>query len=394
MTHYRYLIIGGGMTADAAAQGIREIDSQGSIGLIGEEKDPPYDRPPLSKGLWKDKPLEKIWRHTENCNVDFHLGRRAEGIDVQSRQITDNHGDTYTYDKLLLATGGRPHRLPFGQESIIYYRTLDDYRRLHAMAEERRRFAVIGGGFIGSEIAAALAMHGREVTMIFPGLGIGGYLFPPELCKFLNDYYRQKDIRVLTGELIAGFQRRGEELVLHTSRDREVVVDGVVAGIGVEPNVELAEKAGLTLENGIYVDELLRTSQPDIYAAGDVAMFFSPDLGRNRRVEHEDNANVMGRMAGRNMAGAAEVYHYLPYFYSDLFELGYEAVGLVDSRFQTVADWEEPFRKGTIYYLERRRVRGVLLWNVWEQVEAARDLIATMQEFRPEDLKGRLRAAK
>ena len=394
MTHYKYLIIGGGMTGDAAAQGIREIDFQGSIGLIGEEKDPPYNRPPLSKGLWKGKPLEEIWRHTENYNVESHLGRRVERIDVQSKQVIDNQGDTYTFDKLFLATGGRPHRLPFGQEQIIYFRTLEDYRRLHAMAQQHKRFAVLGGGFIGSEIAAALSMNGREVTMIFPEVGIGGYQFPPELCKFLNDYYRQKDVRVLTGEFVTGFERRGDEFVLHTSRDRQVVADGIVAGLGIEPNVELAEQAGLTLENGIYVDELLRTSQPGIYAAGDVAMFYSPDLGRNRRVEHEDNANVMGRTAGRNMAGAAEPYHYLPYYYGDLFELGYEAVGAVDSRLQTVADWEEPFRKGTIYYLERRRVRGVLLWNVWERVDAARDLIATVQEFRPEDLKGRLRAAK
>lgn len=394
MTHYRYLIIGGGMTGDSAAQGIRELDYDGDIGLLGEEKDPPYNRPLLSKGLWKGKPLEKIWRHTEKYNVDFHLGRRAEGIDVQARQVTDDQGDTYTYDKLLFATGGRPHRLPFGQDLIIYYRTLEDYRRLHATAQQHRRFAVIGGGFIGSEIAAALAMNGKEVTMIFPGLGIGGYLFPPELSKFLNDYYRQKDVQVLTGDWVTGFERRGEELVLHTSRERQVVVDGVVAGLGIEPNVELAQQAGLTLENGIYVDDLLRTSQPDVYAAGDVAMFYSPELGKNRRVEHEDNANVMGRTAGRNMAGAAEPYHYLPYFYSDLFDLGYEAVGAVDSRLQVVADWEEPFRKGIIYYMERRRVRGVLLWNVWEQVEAARELIATMQEFRPEDLKGRLRAAR
>jgi 3-phenylpropionate/trans-cinnamate dioxygenase ferredoxin reductase component len=391
MTHYRYLIIGGGMTGDAAVQGIRERDSQGSIGLIGAEPDPPYDRPPLSKGLWKGKPFEKIWRHTENLGVDLHLGSRAERLDVQHKQVTDDGGRTYTFDTLLLATGGRSRRLPFGRESIIYYRTLADYRCLRDTARQHKRFAVIGGGLIGSEMAAALAMNAREVTMIFPEAGVGGLLFPKDLAAFLNDYYRQKGVEVLAGDWVQGLERRDNQFVLHTSGGREVVVDGaVVAGLGIEPNVELAQQAGLLLEDGIFVDGLLRTSHPAIYAAGDVATFYSPALGRNWRVEHEDNANTMGRVAGRNMAGASESYHYLPYFYSDLFDLGYEAVGAVDSRLQTIPDWEEPFRKGVVYYTERGRVKGVLLWNVWEQVEAARTLIAAGQEFRPEDLKGRL----
>lgn len=403
MAHYTYLIIGGGLAADAAVRGIRDLDPQGSVGILSEEKDPPYDRPPLSKGLWTGKkPLEKIWRHTEQRNADLHLGRRAERLDAQNKRVADSRGSTYTFEKLLLATGGRPRRLPFGQDSVVYLRTLEDYRQLRAAAEQHRRFAVIGSGFIGSEIAAALAMTGREVTMIFPEVGIGGSLFPPELYRFLNDYYRRKGVQVLNGEFVSGaaqvmaggfvsgLERRGDEFILRTSGGQQVVADAVVAGLGIVPNTELAQQAGLNVENGICVDEFLRTSHPDIYAAGDVARFYCPTLGRSRRVEHEDNANTMGRTAGRNMAGASEPYQHLPYFYSDLFDLGYEAVGLVDSRLQVVADWEEPFRKGVIYYLERQRVRGVLLWNVWEQVEAARDLIATVQEFRPEGLKGRL----
>ncbi len=406
MTHYTYLIIGGGMTGDAAVQGIRDLDPRGNIGMIGEEKDPPYNRPPLSKGLWTGREsLETIWRHTTERNVDLHLGCRAEKLDMQSRLVVDNHGGVYTFDKLLLATGGRPRRLPFGQDSIIYLRTLEDYRQLRAAAEQRRRFAVIGGGFIGSEIAAALAMMGKEVTMIFPEIGIGGYLFPPELYRFLNDYYRQKGVHVLSGEFVSGapqivagefvsgLDRSGDEYVLHTSGGRQVVVDGIVAGIGIEPNTEPAQQAHLTVDDGICVDEFLRTSHPDVYAAGDVARFYNPALGKSLRVEHEDNANAMGRMAGRNMAGASEPYHYLPCFHSELFDLGYEAVGIVDSRLQTTPDWEDPFHKGVVYYLKQHRVRGVLLWNVWERVNAARDLVATKQELRPESLKGRLVAA-
>jgi len=392
MTHYDYLIIGGGMTADAAAKGIREVDPDGAIGLIGAEHDPPYKRPPLTKGLWKDKPLESIWCHTETSNVDLHLGCRAQRLDVQHKQIADDKGRTYTFDKLLLATGGQPRRLPFGEALIIYYRTLEDFRRLYATAEQRRRFAVIGGGFIGSEIAAALAMNEREVTMIFPGAGICSRMFPFDLSKFLDDFYRANGVEVLVGESVSNFERRGEQFVLRTS-SQEIVVDGIVAGLGIEPDTDLAAQAGLDLDNGIVVDELLRTSHPDIYAAGDVAAFYNPALDRRLRVEHEDNANTMGRQAGRNMAGEEEPYHHLPYFYSDLFELGYEAVGDLDSHLETVADWEEPYRKGVVYYRHEGRVRGVLLWNVWGQVDAARELIASHQTFQREDLKGLLLAA-
>jgi NADPH-dependent 2,4-dienoyl-CoA reductase/sulfur reductase-like enzyme len=392
MSHYKYLIIGGGMTADSAVQGIRELDSTGTIGLIGDEPEPPYDRPPLSKGLWKGKPIDKIWRQTESYQVDLHLGCRAETIDTERKRITDNQGAAYTFDKLLLATGGRPRRLPYDDGQIIYYRTVADFRRLQGLAARGRRFAVIGGGFIGSEVAAALAMNGKKVTMVFPEFGIGGLLFPQDLSDFLNDFYRQKGVEVLTGESVTGLTRRGEQSVLRTF-SREIVADGVVAGIGIQPNVELAQQAGLRIDNGIVVDESLRTSHRDIYAAGDVASFYNPAMGKRLRVEHEDNANTMGRCAGRNMAGDAKPYHHLPYFYSDLFELGYEAVGGLDARLQTVSDWEVPFQKGVVYYLRHSRVRGVLLWNVWEQVDAARELIAGHQAFRPEDLMGRLPAA-
>jgi 3-phenylpropionate/trans-cinnamate dioxygenase ferredoxin reductase subunit len=394
MMDYKYLIIGGGMTGDAAAQGIREVDSDSTIGLIGAERDPPYNRPPLTKGLWKDKPLDSIWRHTEDRNVDLHLGRHAETIDVPGKRVTDDRGDSYTFDKLLLATGGQPRRLPFGGDLIIYYRTLEDFRRLYAAAEQRRRFAVVGGGFIGSEIAAALAMNDKEVTMLFPGSAICDRMFPHALSEFLNDFYRQKGVEVLADESVAGVEQRGEQLALFTSSKRVIVADCVVAGIGIEPNVGLAKQAQLDVESGIIVDEFCCTRHSDIYAAGDVAVFYNPAMGKYLCVEHEDNANTMGRVAGRNMAGDAKPYHHLPYFYSDLFELGYEAVGDLDPRLETVIDWQEPYHKGVIYYLRQGQVRGVLLWNVWEQVETARSLIGSRQEFQRQDLIGRLPAAK
>ncbi|HEX5503792.1 MAG TPA: FAD-dependent oxidoreductase [Thermomicrobiales bacterium] len=395
MPHYPYLIVGGGMTADAAVEGIRQVDQRGAIGLIGAEPDPPYNRPPLSKALWKGDPLDSIWRQTAERGVDLHLGRTARALDPAGQRVVDDTGTTYTYDALLLATGGTPRRLPFGGDAIVYYRTLADYRHLRGLAAGRRRFAVIGGGFIGSEIAAALALNGQDVVMLFPEEGIGARLFPADLARFLNDDYRQRGVAVAAEEMVTGLEARDGRQVLRvrharTGAEREVVADAVVAGLGITPNTALAERAGLTVDNGVVVDELLRASAPAIYAAGDVASFVNPALGRRLRVEHEDNANTMGRQAGRALAGAPEPYHHLPFFYSDLFDLGYEAVGDTDARLTTVADWREPHREGVIYYLDGGRVRGVLLWNVWGQVDAARRLIAAPGPFRPEELRGRL----
>ena len=390
MKHYKYLVIGGGLTGDAAVRGIRELDATGSIGMISMEPDPPYMRPNLSKGLWKGRPIEKIWRNTQNLGAQLHLGRKTTQLDPQKKYIRDEKGDEYTYDKILLATGGSPIRLPFGGDHIIYYRDFQDYKRLRALSEQGERFLVIGGGFIGSEIAAALTMVGKKVVMVLPDEAIGANIYPSDLSHFLNDFYRQKGVEVVPGDSAASLEQSGDRFTVRTRNGRAFEVDGVVAGIGIRPNLELAQQAGLRVENGIIVDEHLQTSAPDIFAAGDVANFYHPTLGKRVRVEHEDNAIKMGKLAGRNMAGADEAYTHVPMFYSDLFELGYEAVGEISSKLEIVTNWQEPFKKGVVYYLEGGRVRGVLLWNVWDTMPAARALLAEPGPFKTSELMGRL----
>jgi NADPH-dependent 2,4-dienoyl-CoA reductase/sulfur reductase-like enzyme len=392
VARFEYLIIGGGMTADAAVRGIRKEDPSGTIGLVGDEPHAPYNRPPLTKGLWKGDAPDSIWLETKEAGAELILGRRAVKVDPEAKRVTDDQGTLYDYGKLLLATGGQTRRFQDSPDGVVYFRTLDDYRKVRGLADGGGKFVVVGGGFIGSEIAAAIRMQDRDVTMIVKDEGLGARVFPADLSRWLVDYYRDKGVTVRLGEGVDRVESRGGKFQVRSGNGEPVLADAVVAGLGIEPNVDLARQAGLAVSDGVEVDELLRTRRPGIYAAGDVANFLNPALGRRMRVEHEDNANTMGEIAGRNMAGARRRYDHLPMFYSDLFDLGYEAVGDVSARHQTVADWKEKFREGVIYYLDGSRVCGVLLWNTWEQVDAARALVAEPGPFRAEQLKGRLPA--
>ncbi|HUE98794.1 MAG TPA: FAD-dependent oxidoreductase, partial [Anaerolineales bacterium] len=240
-------------------------------------------------------------------------------------------------------------------------------------------------------IAAALTIVGKKVTMIFPGDAICGSIFPGDLAHFLNDYYRQKGVEVVTKDKVASLQKTGNRTTVRTESGRTIEADGVVAGVGIQLNLDLAKEAGIEVKDGIIVNECLETSASDIYAAGDLANFHHSALEKRTRVEHENNAVQMGKLAGRNMAGANESYTHVPMFYSDLFDLGYEAVGQMSNRMETVSDWQEkPFKKGVIYYLEAGRVRGVLLWNVWKQVDNARALMKEQGPFKTDDLTGKI----
>jgi 3-phenylpropionate/trans-cinnamate dioxygenase ferredoxin reductase subunit len=379
----RYLIVGGGMTAGAACKGIRDHDSDGPITIVGSEPHPPYKRPPLTKGLWSGGDEAKIWLGTSDLGVDVRSGRKIVTLDLDARRAADDQGEEYEYEKVLLATGGTPRELGGSGAGVVYYRTFDDYRAVRGLADGSASFVVIGGGFIGSELAASLTSNGAKVTMVFPEPGICWRLLPAGLSEFVTGYYREKGVEVLAGETVSSVE---PGRVVTGSGTLEA--DGIVAGLGIVPRTELAETAGLEVENGIVVDEYGRAGgRDDVFAAGDVASFPAAALGRRLRVEHEDHANSHGRAVGANMAGAGQPYDHLPFFYSDLFDLGYEAVGELDSRLATVERWQEPNRKGVVAYVDdERRPRGFLLWNTWDKVDTGRDLIRAGEPVDEESL--------
>lgn len=382
MERYRYVIVGGGQSGDAAVKGIRSVDQEGTILLIGSEPHDPYERPPLSKGLWMGGGAEDdIYLQTRDEGLELLLGRRVTAVDPDAKTVTDSQGDVVGYGRLLLATGGTARSLPglAPSERVLAYRSLDDYHQARALAREGARAVVVGGGFIGSEMAASLKTAGAEVTMVFPEPALGAGRFPTDLARALSRDYQERGVDVRAGRSVARAVAETDRVDLTLDDGTELRADLVVVGIGTEPNVTLGRELGLEVDGGIHVDRTLRTSRPDIYACGDVMAFEHAALGRRMRVEHEDNAIRSGHHAGRVMAGAEEPYDHVPFFFSDLFDNGYEAVGELDPSLQVVADWKEgssgPDRKGIVYYHDGRRVRGVLLWNTFGKVDAASELL-------------------
>ncbi len=409
MKEFKYLIIGGGLAGASAVDGIREVDRDGSILLLAAERHVPYHRPPLSKHLWfklnrvgivhdpQWYSTKGIFVHDEQWYFDrgsrLLLGNSAVSVDTQDHIVTDQVRQSYGYEKLLLATGGYPRHLdiPGGNlPGVCYYRTLDDFLALHAEVKGGFAVLVIGGGFIRSEMAAALTMNKADVTMLFPGDYLVSRVFPKSLGLAITDKYQARGVKLLRRDTAVSIEKAGDMLLTHTRNGKEIRTQLIVAGIGILPTIDLARKAGIQTGDGVVVNDRLQTSAPDVYVAGDNALFPYAALDRRMRLEHWDNALHQGKQAGRNMAGANEPYTYMPYFFSDLFEFSYEAVGDVTSKLDTVADWKKENDTGVIYYLNDNRVRGVMMCNVWDKVPAARDLIAQPGPFRAEDLNAKI----
>ena len=393
MKTYKYIIIGGGMTGSSAVKGIRKHDPDGSIAMFTMESVGPYNRPPLTKGLWDTNDIASIMRPLDGLHVDLFTETTIVKIIPEQKQVTTEKGETFSYDKLLIAAGGSAIQLRDAPEGVIPYRTLADYNFLHETLKDKNEYCVIGGGFIGSELAAALTQQGKKVTMIFPEDGLAGRIFPDDLSAFLVDFYKKKGVRVEHNQLVDSITKNNERYTVqfHNTENEQVSsanFDVVISGVGIRPNVSLAQESEIEVTNGIVVNETLQTNFPDIFAAGDVANFLNKGLGKRVRIEHEDNANSMGLVAGENMAGETKKYDHFPFFYSDLFELGYEAVGEMDKNLEIYEDWVEPFKQGTIYYLEDGKIKGLIFWDLWGKIDKGRELIESGKVFSKSELKG------
>lgn len=370
MEVYKYLIIGGGLAGQRGGEGIRRVDMDGSIALVTAEPHLPYQRPPLSKNYLMGKQgLEKVYLGQDSDyaqnKVEVITGARASRIDPAARNVTLDDGRVLGYEKLLLATGGHAHRLSIpgnGLPGVFTLRTIEDSDAIRESAGTGKRALVVGGGFIGSEVAASLAQLGADVTMVFPETRLLERIVPEELSAFLNAKYETHGVRILAGtkpDRLDG-RDRVERVVLDSGGTVEV--DIVVMGVGIQLDTELARGAGLEMGEGeaVVVDEYLRTSDPNIYAAGDIAAWPDPTFGRRLWVEHWDVARRQGLRAGRNMAGEEKPYTALPYFFSDLFDLSFEVWGDLTAWDQTVLRGSLEEGSYAFYYFDHGRMVGVL----------------------------------
>ena len=377
---YDYVIVGAGVAAASAVTGIRSEDASGTIGVIGSEPDKPVYRPVLSKDLWlkDDETLEGsslAGPLDEDDAVDLLTDTTVTAIDREAHAVRLADGTSVGYGKLLLATGAEPRVIGVDPgPRVIYYRTVADYERLRAVAEKGSHVAVVGGGYIGSEITSALIQNGIDVTLVLDLEDVQEQMFPRALAAHLTKELADRGVTIVHGSVSGGEEDDGG-VRIRLDDDSHIVADAAVIGVGVLPRTGLAEAAGLEVDNGVVVDDHLRTEDPDVYAAGDVASYPDALLGR-RRVEHVDHAEKSGEHAGKVMAGADEAYDYTPFFWSDILDHGYEAVGETSSELDLVEDWKDgEIGTGVVYYLKSGKVRGVVLWNVWDSVDKAREVI-------------------
>ena len=381
--HAKYCIVGGGHAAAAAIEGIRAHDPEGSILLLTRENHRPYRRPMLTKELlYGTATIERLPIHTDEWyseqKVDIRLRHEVIEVDAEGRHLWDERAEDIQFEELLLATGCRPRRLRAeGAETkgVHYFRDLEDYLDLEMRLDRLQHLTLVGGGFTAVEMAAALRSREKQITLLIGEEYPLHRLLPRDLGGPLLDYLREMGVETVSGDALLRISERNSMLHAETFMGNELDTQMIIVDQGGEPLVELAEAAGLGIDDGIVVDEYGQTSQPHVWAAGDVAEFPYLALGQIMRVEGSDHAEAHGRAVGANMAGAKQPYDNLPLKWFRVGDMQFEGVGELWARLDTEIVWMEPGKEGAVFYIREDTVRGVLLINVPERIEWARALI-------------------
>ncbi len=332
----RIVIAGGGMVAGYAAKQLVELGLKpGDLTIFSSDSALPYERPPLSKGLLAGKDTEESILinppdfYSEH-SINVLLNRRIRGIDAGRKRVILESGNEFTFDQLVLATGARVRTLDApGSDlpNIQYLRSLSDSKTIRQQAEGAKHAVVIGGGFIGMEVAAVLAQKNIAVTMVLREDRIWQQFFSPQMSAFFESYYSARGVRIIKQAAIAGFRGKGSVNATLLKDGRTLDCDIVVAGVGVKPVIELFANSGIALGDGVIVNEFLEANVPGIYAAGDMANYFDVLFNKRRRVEHWDNAVSQGQHCAKILMGARTPFRHVPYFFSDVFDLSYEFWG-------------------------------------------------------------------
>jgi 3-phenylpropionate/trans-cinnamate dioxygenase ferredoxin reductase subunit len=382
-----HVIVGASVAGAKAAETLRTEGFDGRVVLLGAEPHRPYERPPLSKQLLRgESEVNDAFVHSERFyednDIELRVGARVTEIRPQTRTVTLGGGESIGYDRLLLATGARPRRLrvPGAElEGIHVVRTLDDNAALRADLRSARRVAVVGAGWIGSEVAASIRQLGHEVALIDPSPVPLARVFGEEVGIVYRELHTAHGVELHLGRSVDGFV--GRERVSGVSLDdgTEIRADVIVIGVGVEPRLELARHAGLAIDGGIAVDEFLACSAPGVFAAGDVAAAWHPRYERRIRTEHWAIAQNQGIAAAKNMLDAAIPYDRIPYFFSDQYELGMEYSGYAPSWDRVVFRGDLAAREFVAFWISDDRVVAAMNANVWDVVERLRTLIAAGQ---------------
>lgn len=389
-----YVIAGAGLCGAAAAVSLRVAGFDGPVVLVGEEPEPPYDRPALSKEVLQGtRRPDETFVHPHDWyaaqGIETRLGRRVSRIHPASRRVELEGGDSIPYERLLIATGGRPRLLagvPPG-ERVLYLRTLDDARRLAERLVPGRRLLIVGGGFIGSEVAASARRLGVEVTLLealdVPLSRALGF----EIGEVIAQIHRDEGVDLRTGEAVVSVAETEGGVVVETTREHRLEAEAVVIGVGIVPNVEVVAGSGVEVDDGILVDERCRTALDGVFAAGDVARHHHPIFGRAVRVEHYDNARRQGEAAADNMLGRSRVFDDAHWFWSDQYDHNLQSVGVAHGWDQLVIRGSIAERRFTAFYLKDRRVQSVLALNRGRDIMRSRKLVHSQVPVDPDDLR-------